>query len=194
MEQIIINQLIMSSKQINFFIVPEDLPIINSFFIEHNCLIMSNNVSQIIMSSNYDLTKASAENIHEVFLSKKDFKKNILYKYLANQNYYYFDDTRSYVIQFSIGFFYPNNTKELHSSRLYCKHKFYDKDGILIRKPAYFIDWASHIFKEFKKKFLKSDKRFSGFYFSANSLEWINHNKAKNSQDGHSFCSQQSFL
>src|ERR1051326_3197739 len=114
----------MNSKQINFFIIPDDLQQIVRFFEQKRILIIKRNtlLPEIV---DYDLA-LNSEKIFQVYLSKVEFKNKISLNYLNAKNHYYVDDMRSDVIEFSIGGFYPYSDKELHRSRLYFITKYYD--------------------------------------------------------------------
>ncbi len=173
------------SKQLNFFITPDDLKEIDIFLKENACLVLRNNVSSESESFGYDI-ESNTEKLFQVFLSKEEFKNNITFNYLESKEYYYVYETSSYVIEFGIGGFYPYSDKEFHRSRLYFIHEYY-KDGILVKKSPEFVEWANTLMRNFKKRFLVKHPSYSNDYFSEQSINWVKLNNAKLESGGQKF-------
>lgn len=177
----------MSSKQINFFLSPEDLPDVAIFLIEKNCLIVKRKSETPDILRNYDIVK-NPESIFQLCLCKNEQKEKIFYEYLENTDYY-LDILKSNCIEFSIGGVYPYSNIEFHSSRFYYILKYYD-NGEIVRKDEEFINWADDIFKSFKKKFLKKDLTYSTDFLSKKFIDWLKANNAKQTIDGTKFVIQ----
>jgi hypothetical protein len=165
----------MKSKQINFFITPNDKNKISAFLKANDCLLVKTNVEAAKIDSDISFEK---KDVSQIFLSKEDFKKEIFFKQVEDRNYYYVDVVRSLVIEFDIGGFYPYSNKELHRGRFYCITSFY-KEQKVVDKDQQFINWMNEIFKLFQKKFLFKKKEYMGYYFSDNALNWVNENNAQ---------------
>ena len=140
----------MKSKQLNFFITPDDKNNMESFFKDHDCLFIRNNIKSAKIDLDISFEK---ESIFQFFLSKEEFKKKIFFKQLEDRSYYYVDAIRSFVIELDIGGFYPYSNKELHRGRFYCVTSFYN-NGSVANKDGDFIKWIKKIFKLFPKEFL----------------------------------------
>ena len=173
----------MRSKQINFFITPDDMQEIDIFLKKENCIIVLNNVSDPDMAFGFDIVK-NKEQLFQVYLTKEEFKKHISFKYISSQDYYYVYDTKSDVIEFSIGGFYPYSNKELHRGRFYYVFEYYNDDGDTTQKSIEFIQWADDIVKKFKKHFLKKAPELTSDFFSDKALSWAKSNHAKPIEGG----------
>jgi hypothetical protein len=175
----------MSSKQINFFFSPEDLPEVSAFLYEKECLVFKREKKTLESPLSYNILKNS-DNIFQVYLFKERYKDRIFYEHIDSQGRDYIDILRSYCIEFSIGGFYPYSNKEFHSSRFYYGFKYYDNNK-LVQKDEDFISWADGIFKSFKKQFLRSEPQYSSHFISRNFIDWIKVNNAKQTTDGSKF-------
>ncbi|HVG17081.1 MAG TPA: hypothetical protein VM935_19065 [Chitinophagaceae bacterium] len=168
----------MNSKQINFFLAPNDLNDVAVFFKEKGCHILKRRVDYPTNRVDYDFV-SNKEEIFQVYIYSSPFTDKIEFQYLEEEQYYYVDSLRSFCIEFGIGGFYPYSDKELHRSRFYYVHKYYNTEGILISKEKKFINWADNIFKEFRKYFLTLSQDFKGVYFSDKALELTKNYNAK---------------
>ena len=164
----------MKSKQLNFFITPDDKNNIESFFKDHDCLFIRNNIKSAKIDLDISFEK---ESIFQFFLSKENFKKEIFFKQIEDKSYYV-DVIRSFVIEFDVGGFYPYSNKELHRGRFYCVTSFYN-NGSVANKNGDFIKWIKKIFKLFPKEFLVKKNEYMGYYFSPNAIKWVEENNAR---------------
>lgn len=178
----------MNSKQINFFITPEDKTYIADFLKTNNCLLIENNISNPQISTNSLLER---ENIFQLFFTHKNYEHKIFFKHLKEKNYYYLDIVKSCAIEFDLGGFYPYSDKELHRGRFYCVYKYYD-DEILVSKNDNFLLWTNDVFSAFKKGFLTKKSEYMGYYFSKNAIKWVQKNNAKLLEGGLKFVSSHS--
>lgn len=167
----------MSSKQINFYITPEDIFDINNFLLESECVFIKENTLET--KSIFIDSLATKEPLFKVGLSRSEFANKVQYKYLEAKNYYYLDVLRSYVIDFDLGGFYPYSNKELHRGRFYYVFEYYGDDGNVVCKNAEFIEWADSMFKNLKSQFLRKAPEFTGDFFSERCIEWARRNQAK---------------
>lgn len=173
------------SKQINFFILPGELKIISTFFEKNECLIVRKDVPKKNALLEYNII-SNEEKLFQVYIIKDQFKNNIYFKYLQSKDYYYLDVLSSYVLEFSIGGFYPYSDKELHRSRLYIINEYYEGQE-LVRKSSEFLDWAGSVMKNFQKQFLIKSSVCLNDYISEQCIKWVNLNNSKLESGGQKF-------
>lgn len=135
-----------SSKQLNFFITPEDYNSVNSFLKECGAMILANdnigkenNISNSIIDLN--------DEVKQVFLTRNEFLKDVVIKTLENNISYYYI-TSSPLIEFSIGGFYPYDKNSLQSARFYYIKAYYDENGDFVSKSDDLINWFDEVFKK----------------------------------------------
>ena len=167
----------MRSRQINFFIVPEDFPEIRSFLLQNNICAIPQPLPSAAIAYTKELTAPKEKEFDKVFLSNLSFLDNIKVDYIAKQNYYLIDDLRSPVIEFSRGGAHFGNPGILDSGRLYFTTSYYDGSGTLVWKDEKFISWAQKVRARFTKQFLKH--KIDSHYLSANAFKWMNDNNKK---------------
>ncbi len=173
------------SRQLNFFLSPEDLIEVKKFLKEKGVLLFKRNSEEPTFFNEYDIEK-NPENIFQVCLCKDEYKNKIFHEHLEATNSYYVDILKSNCIEFSIGGFYPYSDKELHRSRFYFICEYY-KDGELIKKSPEFIEWANTLIKNFKKQFLVNSPIYSNDFFSEQCINWVKLNNAKLESGGQKF-------
>lgn len=167
----------MNSKQINFFLTPDDLPAVNDFLSNMNCVVIKRHSLQPEQPVKYDLG-INQDELHQVCLCRPEDLTKLVFVYLDNREEYYIDTNKSNCVEFSLGGFYMDNEKELHSSRLYFTAQFFI-DGGISKKDEGFINWADGVFKSFKKRFLIKDKDLVELkYVTENFIKWVNEKKA----------------
>jgi len=167
----------MRSRQINFFIVPEDFPEIRSFLLENNICAIPQPLQSAAIEYTKELTPTKEKEFDTVFLSNLDFQENISVDYITKQNYYLIDDLRSFVIEFSRGGAHFGDPGILDSGKLYFITSYYDGSGTLVWKDEKFILWAQKVRASFKKQFLKH--KIDSHYLSVNAFKWMNDNNKK---------------
>jgi hypothetical protein len=177
----------MSSKQINFFLSPEDLQEVSDFITQKKCLIFKRKNEIPAIPGNYDIIN-NQESIFQVYLCEEKYQDKIHYEQ-TNPKEYFVDIVKSYCIEFSIGGFYPYSNKELHLSRFYYVFEYYEM-GKLVKKEEEFINWADGILKSFKKQFLKKAPMYSNDFLSEKFIDWMISNNAKKTTDGARFIIQ----
>ncbi|OCA77106.1 hypothetical protein BBI01_01190 [Chryseobacterium artocarpi] len=117
------------------------------------------------------------DEIFQVYLSAPQFLDKI--EVLSTDNgKKYFDILRSYLLEFSLGGFYPYNKNLLHRARFYYVKSFYDKYDDLEQKSNSFCEWGDSVIRDFKKEFLKRNSDDKGDLYSQSAIEWINNNNA----------------
>ncbi len=162
----------MKSKQLNFFITPEDRDSINIFLSKNNCYIL---VDKGNASSN-ELPKLE-EGIFQVYLTKKEFIKNIR-TLVTDNGVEYIDNMISPVLQFNLGGFYPYNNNLLQRGRFYFIAGYYNNNENFVDKSSDFVNWSNTIIKSFRKEFLKKYTEESTFLYSESAITWIKTNNA----------------
>ena len=162
------------SKQLNFFIHPDDWQSIVGFNQSQNVIMMG--------------TKSTINKIEEVYsfnfqvyLTKKQFIDNGEIFFDAKTNY--INLSSSSVIQFSLGGFYPNSSNTLNRGRLYYVVSYFD-NGSLAVKSVDFNNWASKYFGLFKKTLLGKNEFDSEFQMSKKTIDWAREHKATVDQSG----------
>jgi hypothetical protein len=164
----------MKSKQINFFIVPEDYKLINNFLSNHNCSIYLDSYIDKKLNPIKSLPKIEEE-IFQVFLSNNRFNISLITK--SNEKSSYFDIIKSDLIEFSLGGFYPYDKTILQKGRLYYISEFFEDDE-LKSKDLDFVEWSDEVLKDFKKKFLKKYSNHTTIFYTENAIKWIEENQA----------------
>ena len=95
----------MNSKQINFYITPQDIIQVNNLLDEKSSVIFKGNTKELGSNLNYNLV-LNPENIFQVYICNEEFKKKLFFEQMKLGEYY-IDVMKSYVIEFGIGGFYP---------------------------------------------------------------------------------------
>ncbi len=165
----------MKSKQINFYLMPEDISEINQY-IQDKDLSVYNNYSINLNLQKLDSllqTKILGKTSSMKYVTSKDFAKEIKNEFIEKQNYYSIDIVSSPVIEF----FIPKNLISgniIHSGRIYYIHSFYNSQNQLTQKPEVFLKLADDLFKWVKKNF--KNVKLSGyeaFLISERTQAWM---------------------
>lgn len=172
----------MKSSQLNFFILPKDLEILEEIFIKYNALFITQPI--------FDTDKIFTDTIRyplkdgqfdKIYLTTKEFYNNVIIEKVEKQQYYLVDEILSEVVEFSRGgFLYSKN--KLERARFYYIHSYF-KDNISIEKSPEFKKWTNDIFKAVKKHVLIIDKS-NDTYLSNNAQTWMIENKASLQKSG----------
>jgi len=163
------------SKQLNFYITPDDYQLINKFLMENNCLILVDNYISIDRNPVYELISIE-DNIYQIYITKNLFLNEIEIEKTEN-NIFYFDKLRSSIIQFGLGGFYKNSKDNLNRARLYFESNYYQNGKLIYKNPS-FIEWSELILKSFKNTFLLKYKGDKLNLYSLNAIKWIEENNA----------------
>ena len=171
----------MKSKQINFYLMPEDISEINKYIQEKNLVIYNN------YSINANLQKLDSllqtKIIGKISVIKyvtiESLVKEIKNEFIEKQKYYSIDVISSPVVEF----FIPKNILQnniIHSGRVYYIHSCYNSQNILTSKPEAFLKMAEELFKWIKKNFRNTKfPGFETFLISERTQEWIKANGGK---------------
>lgn len=165
----------MKSKQLNFFITPDDHNDINEFLKQNDVFII---VDEYILTSKNPVRRLPDpdDHIFQVYLLSKNNIEDL--KVLSTKNNIrYFDNLTNPLLEFSLGGFYPYDRNLLQRARFYYIKGFY-QNGAFIDKSSCFIEWSDSIIKDFKKKFLKKYSKGDGFWYSESSIRWIEEHDA----------------
>jgi hypothetical protein len=157
----------MNSKQLNFFIHPDDLISIESFFLQKEVVIIRQpTLDTDAFFSDSLFSPPNTLHFNKVYVTKRDFEDKVFFRWVEPQKYYLVEVEPSYVVEFSFDGFSDNMTK-LHRSRFYFI-KYDSADAF--EKNADFIKWANEMIKDFKSSFLCSlESRF----YSEKALQWM---------------------
>lgn len=168
----------MNSKQLNFFILPDDLREIELFLVNEGVLFIPQPIydKEQIYSPSIIRNPKPKKEFDQINLTKSDFSDKVLLKRIEQQGYYLMNIEQSLVIEFDTGgFLYKPN--QLERGRLYYITGFYNENRFFVKKDEQFIKWADKIFKEVKKRFLKKSESFE--YFSPRATNWMNETGAQ---------------
>lgn len=164
----------MKSKQLNFYIVPEDMDSLNEFLKDKGCIVFINDYINENKNPVYSLPSID-ENIFQVYLSSDKFENEI--HIIEKGETSYFDVFKSNFVEFTLGGFYPYDETLLQRARLYVITDYYRNDYLII-KDNVFIEWSNKLIKDFKKEFLKRFEEDKSVLYSKNAIEWIKENQA----------------
>lgn len=175
----------MSSKQLNFFITPEDYQRINSFIHRKEALVLLN---EDITSNNKIEIKSGIPSayVYKIYIFKKEFLDKIKIKTIttnANDIKSFVID-ESYLLEFNLGGFFPNDKNALQRARFYYVKSFWNEENILEEKSNDFTLWCNDFIKDFKKHFLKKFSKEKTFLYSDSAIKWIEDNNASEAGGG----------
>ncbi|MGN6803290.1 MAG: hypothetical protein ACTHJN_15420 [Ginsengibacter sp.] len=162
----------MKSKQINFFILPEDWESINSFLTDKNiCFINEDTVLSDFKLSEKPVEDKYRKSKYKIYLTTEEFKDQL---YLEDhEGDVSIDVLKSYAIEFDRGGFFPFSQKVLHRARLYAVTEYFTSNKEKVRKDECFIKWIDDVFRMFKKEFLEIIPGEKYITFSKNVRKWI---------------------
>ncbi|OCA77104.1 hypothetical protein BBI01_01180 [Chryseobacterium artocarpi] len=168
----------MASKQLNFYITPNDYERINTMISENDIIVLCK--SKIFADNNIVYTNKLPnidEEIFQVYFTDSRFLERI--KILSTNNgIRYFDIDESYLLEFDLGGFYPYDRTILQRSRFYYVKSFYNAESNLEKKSDLFCDWADGIIKNFKNEILRKYSKEKYFFYSESAINWIEENNA----------------
>lgn len=167
----------MSSKQLNFYITPEEHERINEFIIKKGAIILLNEKisSENKMESQNEIP---TNDIFQIYLSNNEFAKKVKINTIESNNIKYFDIEESYLLEFDLGGFYPYDKSILHRGRFYYVKSFWNKNDVLEKKSNDFTLWCDDFIKDFRKEFLKRFSKEKTFFYSDSAIKWIEDNNA----------------
>ncbi|NTW24871.1 MAG: hypothetical protein HGA37_09240 [Lentimicrobium sp.] len=173
----------MKSNQINFFILPEDLVVIEDVFIKHGVLLIKQPIYELgDIYTNTLQYSIEEKQFNKVYLTTKEFQKNIVIEKVKNQPYYLIDVLASDVVEFTRGGFVFSKNR-LERGRFYFIHSYYD-NNLSITKSSEFMNWANNIISVVKMDLLMKSKSKSIYYFSQKVVDWMVTNNASVHKSG----------
>lgn len=173
----------MSSKQLNFYITPEEHQKINEFIARKGAIIL---LKEKIYSDNKIefQTELPTNDIFQVYLSNNEFIKKLKINTSKEKKIKYFDIDESYLLEFSLGGFYPHDRNILQRARFYYVKSFWNDQDILEKKSTDFTLWCDDFIKDFRKEFLKIFPKEKTFFYSDSAIKWIEDNNASETGGG----------
>lgn len=175
----------MSSKQLNFYITPEEHERINEFISKKEALVL---LSDDITSNNKIEIKHGIPStyVYKIYLCKKEFLDKIKIKTIATNpnDIKSFSIDESYLLEFNLGGFFPNDKSALQRARFYYVKSFWNEEDILEKKSNDFILWCDDFIKDFRKEFLKKFSKEKTFFYSDSAIKWIEDNNASEAGGG----------
>lgn len=175
----------MSSKQLNFFITPEEHQKINEFFAKKGSVVLLN--QDISDNDKIEIKHGIPENyVYKIYLSNLEFinKIKINTTNTDNGNIKSFDILESYLLEFNLGGFFPNDKNVLQRGRFYYVKSFWNDQNVLEEKSSDFIKWCDDFVKEFRKEFLQKYSKEKTFLYSKSAIKWIEENNASEDNGG----------
>lgn len=175
----------MSSKQLNFYITPEEHQKINEFIVKKGAIIL---LKEKISSDNKIefQTELPTNDIFQIYLSNHEFidKVKINTTNTNNGDIKSFDILESYLLEFSLGGFYPYDRNILQRARFYYVKSFWNEKDVLEKKSTDFTLWCDDFIKDFRKEFLKRFSKDKTFFYSDSAIKWIEDNNASETGGG----------
>lgn len=168
----------MASKQLNFFITPEEHSRINNMILEKGIIVLLD--EKIKSTEDFEVLNTLPdieEEIFQVYLTSPRFIDKIFIKSTKN-GIKYFEIDRSYLLEFSLGGFYPYDTTLLQRARFYYVKSFYNTYDDLEKKSNPYFEWCEDVIKTFRKEFLKRYSKEKEFFYSQSAIDWIEKNNA----------------
>ncbi len=144
----------MSSKQLNFYATPGELPVFENYFKARDAVFITlpfASDTHFIRTS--AITRTSDKEWEKIYLTKTAFLPQIKTKFIQEQGYYLIDDWSSPVLHFSRPL--PNLfTGNIERSRFYYVKSYYGEADELITKEEAFTKWCDALMRGFAKRFL----------------------------------------
>lgn len=173
----------MSSKQLNFYITPEEHERINKFIIKKGAIVLLN--EKISSDSKIELLREIPKNdVFQLYLTNNEFVKKIKINTTKDNHIKYFDIDESYVMEFDLGGFYPYDRNILHRGRFYYVKSFWNEKDVLEKKSNDFTLWCDDFIKDFRKEFLERFSKEKTFFYSDSAIKWIEDNNASEAGGG----------
>ncbi|MBC7904821.1 MAG: hypothetical protein H7Y27_15450 [Gemmatimonadaceae bacterium] len=169
------------STQLNFFIVPDDLPEINDFLKSKGILFVKLPILPGGKVFADDIMIRTPEENPKTYLAGKKFEKKLRLWQNDEKSPLDVDVVRSYVIEFNRGGFSPEGI--LQRGKFFALYTF-DDNGKILRKESEFKIWVEAVYSSFKKEFLRRAAEHKDLYFSPNALKWMKANGAKTDKSG----------
>jgi len=161
----------MNSKQLNFFLVPDDLPYVYDFFIRHGVKYARINEQEEIILESFPYKHGEVHD--QICITSEDFRANIYSREGRIIRDITIDLDKSYVLQFTPGGFYPASSSVLHRGGLYCATSYFVSNGESVAKSDEFKSWVDRLFKSFKKEFLSKLNEKDRIFLSQRTIEWM---------------------
>ena len=168
----------MNSKQLNFFILPDDYFEIDNYLANEDILVsalpLTESKVRIVSGINQRLSDWTLvvlfKNSNELRIKTLDSKIKI------GTKIYTIDTLRSSIVEFNKCYFYEKE-KQLGRGRIYFIKRYYSENK-LVEKPQSFIEWSECLLK-FVRKYLVIIKegKFKGFYASKQVIELMSKNQ-----------------
>lgn len=171
----------MNSKQLNFYVLPQDLENVQSFLVANDILL----IKEPVVSSSGSIFTDSVVNPYpapgtfKYYLVFKKYSSEVKLEWIENQQYYVVDYCRSPIVEFARGYFVPGTKDvELTRARLYFVVAYYENNK-LIRKDTEFVKEATKLINKFKKQFLVKHKSFQADWSSPSVIKWLEQENVK---------------
>lgn len=166
----------MSSKQINFFMMPEDEKEFESYLKQTkqvSFLAVPMYHQELRVMNSFGSQDPEGKSWSTIYLVLTDDLEKIIINYVPGPSYYLLDELRSPVIQF-MRCYYDFSNKKIRRGRLYLNTGYYNQNREWVWKEQEFLDWANNVFKWFRRHFKNQKlKGFEGWLVTQRTAEWV---------------------
>src|ERR1700744_954765 len=142
------------SKQLNFFITPDDLGSIYDFFNDNGVKYVTQKIKRNNDLVLYNFPFKHGKAYEQIYLTSEQFRDHLNFKHDEKKQNDLLDTQKSYILEFDPGGFYPSSSKVLHRAKLYCKTSYFVTNNETVIKSEEFKSWVDKVFRLFKKQFL----------------------------------------
>ncbi len=176
----------MTSKQLNFFMMPDDLVGFENEFSNFGALFIRQPLPSPTLTFKDSIGYSNGE-FAKIFLTTQTFTNKVIIRKIENKKYYLIDDLRSPVIEFSRG---VKNEGIVQRSRLYFTKEYYNENGHLVEKDRRFTTWASSLLKAIKTHFLVQYGGEKNILYTSTMIEWMEKTGWEMNTAGTAICSK----
>ena len=167
------------SKQLNFFILPDDLSSIYHFLSSNGVRYITEKIKSADDIVLHDFPLKHGKSYERIYLTSEEYVDRLSFIFNEQMMDYTLDREKSYILEFNPGGFFPSNDKVLHRARFYCKTDYFVSNNESVVKSDEFKSWVDKIFRLFKKQFLIRTDYNKSILFSERTLIWIKENDGK---------------
>jgi hypothetical protein len=167
------------SKQLNFFIHPDDLVPIVDFFNGNGIKYVCDQIKSAGDIVLHDFPNNHGKLYDTSNLTSEQFKDRLYFTFDEERSDYGLDPEKSYILEFSPTMFSPSNDRVIHRGRLYCKTDYFVSNNEKVVKSDEFKAWVDKVFRLFKKHFLIRTDFNKHILFSAKTLAWMKENNGQ---------------
>ena len=166
------------SSQLNFFSVPEDGERFADFFARKGVQFLAFKQEDKLVRPREKLWLEESRWPGQVGLVPIDFIGDVAYEECSIAGNYWLDVTKSWVIEYNTGGFYPFKPNVLHRSRFYAVNNYFASNDMPVTKSDTFKKWVRNFYRAFKKEFLRKAGNASFITYTDACLDWMRETNA----------------